>query len=271
MNRSARGWSVKQFERSNGLDTALYKIIPLPCYQVDVLWNPEGGLRDNIHNRMSLILLYITAYLYLVTRSTYCGTMTEDYVMPDSLIMIGQVCVAIYPDDNNWHRVTITGIHSLDFVEVRTFKDNISVLKSEYPTSVNFLIFCFKSLFCYRQKLSLSVYLHLLILRRVNHGSSTWKWHTVLQKYIFKSCSFCFLPCVIQSVIVQGCLVAALHVWNFPKLNIIFSAACFEAIVQILSEMFFSEGVTTLFDGFIYANVWFFMGLYMRMYDFLWA
>ena len=40
--------------------------------------------------------------------------------MPDSLIMIGQVCVAIYPDDNNWHRVTITGIHSLDFVEVRT-------------------------------------------------------------------------------------------------------------------------------------------------------
>ena len=30
MNRSARGGSVKRFERSNGLDTALYKTIPLP-------------------------------------------------------------------------------------------------------------------------------------------------------------------------------------------------------------------------------------------------
>ena len=28
MNRSAREESVKRFERSNGLDTALYKIIP---------------------------------------------------------------------------------------------------------------------------------------------------------------------------------------------------------------------------------------------------
>ena len=30
MNRSARGGKVKRFERSNGLDTALYKTIPLP-------------------------------------------------------------------------------------------------------------------------------------------------------------------------------------------------------------------------------------------------
>ena len=30
MNRSAREESVKRFERSNGLDTALYKTIPLP-------------------------------------------------------------------------------------------------------------------------------------------------------------------------------------------------------------------------------------------------
>ena len=28
MNRSARGGSVKRFERSNGLDTALYKTLP---------------------------------------------------------------------------------------------------------------------------------------------------------------------------------------------------------------------------------------------------
>ena len=30
MNRSARGQSVKRFEQSNGLDTALYKNMPLP-------------------------------------------------------------------------------------------------------------------------------------------------------------------------------------------------------------------------------------------------
>ena len=34
---------------------------------------------------------------------------------------------------------------------------------------------------------------------------------------------------------------------KFPKLNILFSAACFEAIVEILSEiLYFSQGVTTL-------------------------
>ena len=32
INRSAREESVKRFERSNGLDTALYKTIPLPLY-----------------------------------------------------------------------------------------------------------------------------------------------------------------------------------------------------------------------------------------------
>ena len=30
MNRSARGWSAKRFEQSQGLDTALYKNVPLP-------------------------------------------------------------------------------------------------------------------------------------------------------------------------------------------------------------------------------------------------
>ena len=86
--------------------------------------------------------------------------------------MIGQVCVAIYPDDNNWHRVTITGIHSLDFVEVRTLEDigNITTLKKEYPTSVTLkqkfkqVYFVIVGIFCY-----------LFILHHVNHWSSTWK------------------------------------------------------------------------------------------------
>ena len=33
MNRSARGWSVNWFERSTGLDTALYQSTPLPFYR----------------------------------------------------------------------------------------------------------------------------------------------------------------------------------------------------------------------------------------------
>ena len=32
MNRSARGWSVKRFERSSGLDNAIYMSKPLPFY-----------------------------------------------------------------------------------------------------------------------------------------------------------------------------------------------------------------------------------------------
>ena len=61
--------------------------------------------------------------------------------------------------------------------------------------------------------------------------------NNVLEKSIFKSTTFCFLSDVIQSLTVQGCLMATLCIWYFPKLNIIFSPACFEAIVQILSEI----------------------------------
>ena len=56
----------------------------------------------------------------------YCGPQSEDYMMPDSLVMVGQVCVAIYPEDNNWHRVTITGIRDLDFVEVSAQSSRLS-------------------------------------------------------------------------------------------------------------------------------------------------
>ena len=44
--------------------------------------------------------------------------MSDTYVMPEALITIGQPCAAIFPEDENWHRVTITGIASIDFVEV---------------------------------------------------------------------------------------------------------------------------------------------------------
>ena len=44
MNRSASEGSVKRCERSNGLDTALYKNIPLPfCYVVSALFTFSDG------------------------------------------------------------------------------------------------------------------------------------------------------------------------------------------------------------------------------------
>ena len=38
--------------------------------------------------------------------------------MPDSLVVVGQICVAVFPEDSNWHRVTITGIRDNSFVDV---------------------------------------------------------------------------------------------------------------------------------------------------------
>ena len=48
MNKSVRGWSVKRFERSYGLDTALYKNVPLHFFHT-LMW----GVRHLPH--MSLI------------------------------------------------------------------------------------------------------------------------------------------------------------------------------------------------------------------------
>ena len=41
--------------------------------------------------------------------------------MPQSMINEGQVCAAIFPEDNNWHRVVITGIFDDNYVEVLVF------------------------------------------------------------------------------------------------------------------------------------------------------
>lgn len=48
----------------------------------------------------------------------YYGKQGDSYKMPDSLVAIGQICVAIFPEDSNWHRVTITGIRDSSFVDV---------------------------------------------------------------------------------------------------------------------------------------------------------
>ncbi|XP_064616316.1 tudor domain-containing protein 5-like [Liolophura sinensis] len=42
----------------------------------------------------------------------------ERYKMPESMIVVGQVCAVIFPEDENWHRGVIVGIKDLDFVQV---------------------------------------------------------------------------------------------------------------------------------------------------------
>ena len=38
--------------------------------------------------------------------------------MPESMITVGQVCVAIFPEDENWHRALITGVKNIDYIMV---------------------------------------------------------------------------------------------------------------------------------------------------------
>ena len=56
-----------------------------------------------------------------------------------------------------------------------------------------------------------------------------------------KRAAFVFDPFAVQSMSVQGCLMATLHIimvlLKFHELNFLFSAASFEAIVQIASEI----------------------------------
>lgn len=40
------------------------------------------------------------------------------YMMPDSLMVPGQVCACIFPEDQNWHRGVITGRNTEGFIQV---------------------------------------------------------------------------------------------------------------------------------------------------------
>ncbi|XP_076353729.1 tudor domain-containing protein 5-like isoform X2 [Tachypleus tridentatus] len=48
----------------------------------------------------------------------YYNKIGDFYRIPNSNIMIGGVCAALFPEDDNWHRALITGIPSHDIVEV---------------------------------------------------------------------------------------------------------------------------------------------------------
>lgn len=68
---------------------------------------------------------------------------TDAYRMPESLMVPGQICAALFPEDNNWHRGVITGSNDAGFIEVYyvdygntnfVTKSSIRFLKSEFIT-----------------------------------------------------------------------------------------------------------------------------------------
>ena len=52
------------------------------------------------------------------SRHTYCGYETELYTIPANMVKVGQIAVAVFPEDNNWHRCIVTRIRDNAFVEV---------------------------------------------------------------------------------------------------------------------------------------------------------
>ena len=42
----------------------------------------------------------------------------DSYKIPENMITEGQTCAAIFPEDNNWHRVVVKRIQDESYVEV---------------------------------------------------------------------------------------------------------------------------------------------------------
>lgn len=38
--------------------------------------------------------------------------------MPECLMVPGQICATLFPEDNNWHRGVITGCNNAGFMEI---------------------------------------------------------------------------------------------------------------------------------------------------------
>ena len=76
--------------------------------------------------------------LAFYNREFYYGPRSKEFTIPESMMAIGQAGVAIFPEDNNWHRVTIVSFKDLDYVEVffvdyggicSVHKENLRLLK----------------------------------------------------------------------------------------------------------------------------------------------
>ena len=56
---------------------------------------------------------------HFACREYYDCNRGDEYRMPQRMINEGMVCAAIFPEDNNWHRVVIIGIYDENYVEVQ--------------------------------------------------------------------------------------------------------------------------------------------------------
>ncbi|KAL4218912.1 hypothetical protein ACF0H5_021500 [Mactra antiquata] len=68
---------------------------------------------------------------------------SDVYTMPESLMVPGQICAALFPEDNNWHRAVITGSNDEGFIKCYyvdygntnfVTKSHLKFLKTEFLT-----------------------------------------------------------------------------------------------------------------------------------------
>ncbi|XP_014662464.1 PREDICTED: tudor domain-containing protein 5-like [Priapulus caudatus] len=72
---------------------------------------------------------------------TYTTVEGDAYAMPEMLFAIGQPCAAIFPEGEDWHRVLILGMPSIEYVEVlfidygnvcHVLRDNCRMLRARF-------------------------------------------------------------------------------------------------------------------------------------------
>ena len=99
------------------------------------------------------------------------------------------------------------------------------------------------SVFYYRLKLLLSVYLHLLIICHANHWSSTWNRCIVVEKSILKP------PTLSYGHV--ACMLLIFSKLNIPIVALVLKQLCKYCLIYL----HFSEGITTLFDVYMLLSL----------------
>ena len=93
-----------------------------------LVWILWAQSTESMHPKYTALYYCFGTYassIVIIFRAFYYGPTSKQYAIPESLMVIGQVCVAIYPDDNNWHRTVIMGFRELDFVQVSHHKKSL--------------------------------------------------------------------------------------------------------------------------------------------------
>ena len=70
------------------------------------------------YNDQTIKLVLMYNIICLLNRKVYESQEGDKYRVPDYLLLIGQMVVAMFPEDNNWHRCVITNLSVKNYVEV---------------------------------------------------------------------------------------------------------------------------------------------------------